>query len=196
MRLMSMATCLPSSRCPVVFIKAVPCPPCYMFSMLKFLPVISVPTPPSRASSCQGSQSPFQSSPSMQMVRLWLRCLTRLSLRFLPPTRFLKRVNLGKCKGLWLGPWRDRQDPPVDLQWSSDKIKVLGLYIGPGVSDEDNWRPRISAVENVLNSWCQRSLSLNGRALIVNSLALSRIWYVASLVHMPDSVLRELNTAL
>ena len=106
------------------------------------------------------------------------------------------RLNLGKCKGLWLGPWKDRQDPPVDLQWSSDKIKVFGLYIGPGVSDEDNWRPHISAVENVLNSWCQRSLSLNGRALIVNSLALSRIWYVASLVHMPDSVLRELNTAL
>ena len=105
MRLMSMATCLPSSRCPVVFVKAVPCPPCCMFSMLKFLPVISVPTPPSRASSCQGSQSPFQSSPSMRMIRLWLRCPTRLSLRFSPPTRFLKRVlglaltlvNVGAC---------------------------------------------------------------------------------------------------
>ena len=106
------------------------------------------------------------------------------------------RLNLDKCRGLWLGPWKDRQLHPVDLQWSSDKIKVLGIYIGPAVTDEDNWCPRISAVENVLHSWCQRSLSLSGRALIINSLALSRIWYVASMVPMPDSVSRELNTAI
>ena len=106
------------------------------------------------------------------------------------------RLNLDKCRGLWLGPWKDRQHPPVDLQWCSDKIKVLGIYVGPTVTDEDNWRPRISAVENVLHSWRQRSLSLSGRALIINSLALSRIWYVASMVPMPDSVSRELNTAI
>lgn len=47
------------------------------------------------------------------------------------------------------------------FQSTSDNIKVLGIYIGPAVTDEDNWRPRISAVENVLHSWCQRSLSLS-----------------------------------
>ena len=60
-------------------------------------------------------------------------------------------------------------------------------------SPEDNWRPRISAVENVFLSWRQRSLSYLGKALIINAIALSRIWYVASLVYMPPFVLRELN---
>ena len=73
-------------------------------------------------------------------------------------------------------------------------IRVLGVFIGIGDLEEANGRPRITAVKNTLNSWRQRHLSYRGRALIINALALSRIWYVASLVHMPDWVLRELNT--
>ena len=41
-------------------------------------------------------------------------------------------------------------------------------------------------VEKVLSSWRQRSLSFKGKALVINPLALSRVWYVASLIHMPD----------
>ena len=77
---------------------------------------------------------------------------------------------------------------------SSVKIKVLGVFLGPLDLEEDNWRPRLSAVENVLLSWHQRALSFRGKALVINALALSRIWYVASLIHMPSWVLRELNS--
>ena len=104
------------------------------------------------------------------------------------------KLNLSKSKGLWLGAWNGRQDPPVDLDWSSVKIKVLGVFIGVGDLEEANWRPRITAVENVLSSWRQRQLSSRGRALVINALALSRVWYVASLVHMPEWVIKELNT--
>ena len=58
--------------------------------------------------------------------------------------------------------------------------------------EELNWRPLIVAVKNVLNSWRQRGLSFRGKSLIVNALALARIWYVASLVHLPAWALREL----
>ena len=34
--------------------------------------------------------------------------------------------------------------------------------------------------------------SFRGRALVINALALSRVWYVASLIHMPVWVLSEL----
>ena len=39
------------------------------------------------------------------------------------------KLNLSKCGGLWLGPWRFRTNPPVDIQWSSCKLKVLGVFI-------------------------------------------------------------------
>ena len=103
------------------------------------------------------------------------------------------KLNLSKCKGLWLGSWNGRLDRPVAIEWGSVKLKVLGVFLGPLATPEDNWRPRISAVEHALLSWRQRSLSFRGKALIVNALALSRVWYVASLVFMPPFVLRELN---
>lgn len=68
----------------------------------------------------------------------------------------------------------NRLDPPV-LDWSSVKIKVLGVFLDPGNLDEDNWRPRIDAVANTLSSWRQRILSFRGRALVINALALSRV---------------------
>ena len=102
------------------------------------------------------------------------------------------KLNVSKSKGLWLGSWSGRQDPPVQLDWTSDKIKVLGVFIGPGDLEEDIWRPQITAVENVLASWQQRSLSFWGRALVINALALSRVWYVASLIHTPLWVHAEL----
>ena len=104
------------------------------------------------------------------------------------------KLNLSKCKGLWLGSWNGRRDPPVWLDWSSTMIKILGVFIGVGDMEEANWRPRIAAIENVLSSWRQRQLSFRGRALVINALALSRVWCVASLVHMAAWALKELNT--
>ena len=61
------------------------------------------------------------------------------------------KLNVSKSKGLWLGAWNNRRHPPVQLEWTSEKIKVLGVYVGPGDLEEGNWRPRIAAVENVLS---------------------------------------------
>lgn len=106
------------------------------------------------------------------------------------------KLNLSKCEGLWLGAWRDRSDPPVSIAWSSVKIKVLGVFLGNGSMDDSNWRPCIEAVEKCLNSWRSRSLSYGGKAVVSNALALSRVWYVASLVPMPPWALSELNSLI
>ena len=104
------------------------------------------------------------------------------------------KLNLDKCKGLWLGAWRGRSDLPIAILWSSGKIKVLGVFIGNGSLDKDNWRPRIEAVSNCLASWRSRSLSFGGRALVSNALALSRVWYVASLAPPPRWALHQLES--
>ena len=104
------------------------------------------------------------------------------------------RLNQVKSKGLWLGSWHGRVDASVRLDWTSGTLKVLGVFIGSGNVDELNSRPRIVAVKNVLNSWRQRGLSFRGKALIVNTLALARIWYIAGLIHLPAWALRELSS--
>ena len=101
------------------------------------------------------------------------------------------KLNRSKSKGLWLGAWSGRSNPPVALDWSYAKLKILGVFIGHGNLEEDNWRPRIDAVDHVLTSWRSRSLTFRGKALVIKALALSRVWNVASLVHMPAWVEKE-----
>ena len=103
------------------------------------------------------------------------------------------KLNRLKSKGLWLGVWSGRFNPPVALDWSSTKLKILGVFIGHGNLEEDNWRPRIDAVDHVLTSWRSRSLTFRSKALVINALALSWVWYMASLVHMLAWVEKELS---
>ena len=35
------------------------------------------------------------------------------------------KLNYGKCEGLWLGCWNGRTDSPVNITWSSVKVKVF-----------------------------------------------------------------------
>ena len=72
------------------------------------------------------------------------------------------KLNRSKFKGLWLGAWSGRSNPPVALDWSSAKLKILGVFISHGNLEEDNWRPRIDAMDHVLTSW--RSCSLTFRS--------------------------------
>ena len=103
------------------------------------------------------------------------------------------KLNLAKCKGLWVGAWRDRNDLPVNLRWSSVKIRALGVTLGNDDLTSENWTARIESLSNVLSSWSQRSLSYNGKALVSNALALSGLWYVASLLPLTPWALKEIN---
>ena len=98
--------------------------------------------------------------------------------------------------GLCLGSWSGCTDSPVDIEWTSESVKVLGVFVGSGNVEEANWTPRITAVEHVLNSWRQRSLSYGGRALVINAPVLHCVWYVASLIHVPRWVGVELNSLI
>ena len=75
------------------------------------------------------------------------------------------KLNLDKCEGLWFGGWRGRPDSPVAFQWTSNKVKVLGTFIGNGNLEEANWFPRVNAVAKCVSAWSSRNLSYGGRAL-------------------------------
>ena len=118
---------------------------------------------------------------SLEMYALYERCSG-------------SRLNFSKSNVFWLGSWVGCSDPPVPLDWSADKVKVLGVFIGSGDVEEAIWRPRLDSIRCVFLSWRQRSLSLRVKALIINALALSEIWYLASLIHMPPCALKELDS--
>lgn len=94
-------------------------------------------------------------------------------------SRFKNRTgsksNLGKCCSVWLGTWRGQRQSPVAIQWSSDKIKILGVFVGHSDLAMANWLHCLETVKKCLASWKGQALSFSGKAVVLNAQALSRI---------------------
>ena len=80
------------------------------------------------------------------------------------------QLNLSKCEGLWLGQNKCRQKNCTlfGIRWP-DQIRCLGIYVGYS-TDKDiqmNLNCKIDKVENILESWSKRELSLFGKIQIV-----------------------------
>ena len=37
------------------------------------------------------------------------------------------KINFGKTKGLWVGKWINREDKPIDIEWTNKNVKTLIL---------------------------------------------------------------------
>ena len=85
------------------------------------------------------------------------------------------KLNYSKTEVMWLGAWRACPGTPLGLTWVT-KMKILGVWYTNGLTnvDQDNWQAKLNKLKNNLNLWKSRSLSLVGKALIINVLAASK----------------------
>ena len=93
------------------------------------------------------------------------------------------KLNLDKTEGMWFGSMTGRTGP-VNIKWRTDFIKVLSIFFT--ISNCDflslNWNFRIEKLAKRLESWKFRTLSLKGKSMIINTLALSDLWYTGSVI--------------
>ncbi len=104
-------------------------------------------------------------------------------------------MNVNKTKARYLGSLKGVQEFPFDLDWSETKVSLLGVILS-GKKKEHydlHLKKRILNMENLLNSWKCRNLSLKGKITIVNILALSSLLYIASVIHVPSMVFKEVK---
>lgn len=81
---------------------------------------------------------------------------------------------------------------------SKDVIQILGVYVGKKQTecDEQNWKRKIDHIKSLLNMWKQRHLSIQGRAIVIGSLTLSRMWYILQSQSIPDWALQAIKTEI
>lgn len=105
------------------------------------------------------------------------------------------KVNLNKSALMWIGNNRGRTDCPLPIKLQPDGMVILGVMLShdSSFSDEYNWTHRIPKICNILKSWSLRKLSYKGKALIINSLITSTLWYRASVVSLPSQHIKILN---
>ncbi|CAM5076326.1 unnamed protein product [Natator depressus] len=93
------------------------------------------------------------------------------------------RVNWVKSSGLAVGDWWQVSSLPPALQtirWSAGPLLYLGVYLSAThPSPPENWQNLEGGVIERIRKWTRllRCLSLRGRALVLNQLVLSTLWY-------------------
>ena len=81
------------------------------------------------------------------------------------------------------------------LKISLDYVQVLGVYLGKNKSkcEELNWKGKCDKIKNTLNIWNQRCLTFHGRAIVLSTLCMSRLWYTLSVVNIPKWAIVQLK---
>ena len=92
--------------------------------------------------------------------------------------------------------WYNNQDQLCGISWGNGLEKAVGMFIGNGDYVEANWKAVLSKFEKVHSEYQQRSLLMKGKAVIANTLAPSKVFYVGYSSYMPKIFLQHFNSAL
>lgn len=107
-------------------------------------------------------------------------------------------INEEKTEGLILG-WPStaslNQSYFDKVKWmNSEGLRVLGVIFFLHYSDtqEHNWAVIIEELKVYIQQSKARDLSLKGRTLVLNTLVLSRVWYLATVISPPAHLVNPL----
>ncbi|KAJ3599425.1 hypothetical protein NHX12_033388 [Muraenolepis orangiensis] len=91
------------------------------------------------------------------------------------------RVNWAKSSALLLGRWREQVVPslPGGLQWETEGLKVLGVFLGTEAFKAKNWEGAKEKVCARLSKWkwLLPQMSYRGRVPVANTLVASTLWH-------------------
>ncbi|KAJ3612006.1 hypothetical protein NHX12_020285 [Muraenolepis orangiensis] len=91
------------------------------------------------------------------------------------------KVNWAKSSALLLGCWREQVVPslPGGLQWETEGLKVLGVFLGTEAFKAKNWEGAKEKVCARLSKWkwLLPQMSYRGRVLVANTLVASTLWH-------------------
>jgi hypothetical protein len=107
-------------------------------------------------------------------------------------------LNKSKTKLLVLGKNKARYNTKINDVEVVQNIKCLGIYIGHNkvFCEEKNWNDRILNMQQILNLWKKRDLTLLGKVSIMKSLAIPKILYAVTCTVTPDWVPSYVNKIL
>ena len=108
------------------------------------------------------------------------------------------KINKTKCKGLWCGAFAHRTDQLHDFDWYNDYIpeKILGQFFGNVDCAQKNWEAKLQKINRIIGAWRHRDLSLKGRALLINTLLTSTLWYNVTSLPVPPWASAQIEQAI
>lgn len=103
------------------------------------------------------------------------------------------RLNLCKSEIIGTGKYQKREY--ISNIKVTTNAKCLGIYIGHDIKycNEKNWAEKISKLEETLNGWKRRHLTLKGKVLILKVLGLSQLIFSVQNTAIPEGKIKEID---
>ena len=108
------------------------------------------------------------------------------------------KLNRKKTKAMWLGSMKHNTSKILEFKSTREPVKVLGIFLGYNQDKiiEENFLSRIRKMKTRLNLWLSRDLTLYGKSLLAKTLGVSQLVYAASLLSVPNAVIKIIQTEL
>ncbi len=104
-------------------------------------------------------------------------------------------VNKDKSEAIWIGASSNFRHKPCGLKWTREPVKCLGIYIGQNISEvlEKNYSEKMKTVENLLQLWSSRPLTLKGKITVIQNVIIPQVLYLCSVLHTPEKIIKRLH---
>ena len=106
------------------------------------------------------------------------------------------KINISKTECILLGPLKDMLAEIKGITVSKGAIRCLGIYIGHDKIEcyNKNWMKVSHDIDTLFESWKKRKLTLFGKCTVTNSLAISKLVYLANILELPDeNYIKKIN---
>ena len=107
-------------------------------------------------------------------------------------------INSKKTKAMWIGSHKTNRQKMLNFECPRDPIKFLGTHLSYDESknNHSNFSLKIQKMDTKLNLWLSRDLTLYVRTMLAKSLGISQLVYAASMVHVPDPIIQQVQSKL
>lgn len=106
------------------------------------------------------------------------------------------KIHKHKTVGLYLGAWKNKTPLFKDISWTKTNVKTLGIHHGYEINETAIWMEKINKIKSCIQIWKTRDLSYVGKVLIIKSLLVSQIGYLADIKPVPNNVIKEIESLI
>jgi len=108
------------------------------------------------------------------------------------------KLNESKTKAIWLGPWKQHTEKPLNFIWTKEPLKILGIYISydKAGNERKNVNQKIENLNAKLGTWRSHHLSIFGRCLIIKSLGISQIVHSAAVLDIHKDYITRIQSSI
>ena len=105
------------------------------------------------------------------------------------------KINRDKSEAIWIGASSNFTHKPEGLKWTSEMVRCLGVSMNANMDTviEFNFKEKIKKLENLIQMWAARPLTLKGKITVIQTIFMSQMLYPCSSLYVPDWVIDHIH---